>query len=289
MPSPHTLIYNDKVIQAENHSFPSFNRAFRYGDGLFETILIRGGKAVFVEHHLARMLHGMSVLGFEFDADEWRTKMEEVIAELEAANRRSLPGGNPGYGKIRVVVFRGGGGTFKPESDVPEFYAEAQQMTHDPWQHTGPLRIGVYHDVPVVHSPLSAVKSLNSLPYILASKYARAQHWDDALLRSVDGSFAESTSGNLFLVRAASLVTPWEKSGCLPGTMRVKVLEAARALGLQVRERSVVQQDLESADEVFLTNAIGGLRSVKEIVGHGRYNGFSTREAILEEILGLLN
>jgi branched-chain amino acid aminotransferase len=173
------------------------------------------------------------------------------------------------YARIRLQVWREGSGGYLPENEGTAWLAEIYPLDTHPWRDgTGPgLRIGMYPHIALSYSPLSAVKSCSALPYILAAKYASQQDWDDALLRSTDGSLAESSNSNLFVLRGNTLLTPPLTSGCLPGTVREAVLAAAANLGLEAWESPIGTDELDQADEVFLTNAIRGLRPVAEVVG----------------------
>lgn len=261
MPNPSSFPQNENPNQEKEPSAFAQNRAFRYGDALFETLLVRKGKVFNAEAHLNRMLSGMDVLGFAYDKADWRARMHRVLQQLS----KEIPDGL--FGRIRIQVYRTGGGSYLPESDLPDFVAEVTILPNDPWQFSRPLKIGIYEDVPLTFSPLSAVKSTNALPFILAARYARQQGWDDALLRSSNGPLAESTKSNLFYTRESRLITPPILSGCLPGTMRKKAIEIAYKFGYVVDEKDVSLADLADADAIFLTNAIRGLVPVEKIDG----------------------
>jgi 4-amino-4-deoxychorismate lyase len=100
--------------------------------------------------------------------------------------------------------------------------------------------------------------------------------WDDpaiaeGLMSSVDGRIVSATAANVFLVIEGCLVTPDIRDCGVAGVMRSVVLAAARDLSLPVEVRDVDTADLEEAGEVFLTNAITGVRPVGEVRGVRRY------------------
>lgn len=259
MPNPSTFPRNEQSPTGKESSPHTQTRAFRYGDGLFETLLVRRGRAWNAESHLHRMLIGMETLGFEFEQEEWLQKMKAELYRLSSTVPKER------FGRIRIQVFRSGGGAYLPETDVPDYVAEVSILESDPWESPEAIKIGIYSDIPLSFSPLSAVKSTNSLPYILAARYAHQQGWDDALLLSSDGNVAESSKSNLFYIRGQQLITPVLSSGCLPGTMRSAALKLGVKLGYEVREENVSLTDLSTADAIFLSNAIRGLVPVKEI------------------------
>ncbi|MEM6271122.1 MAG: aminotransferase class IV [Bacteroidota bacterium] len=261
MPSQSDPITSSRINHDEEVPREALNRAFRYGDGLFETLLVRDGKAWKLEAHLERMLNGMGILGFEFDPKSWRERMIDLTQRLIKTKHRGE------FSRIRIQVYRGGGGKYRPETNVPEYVAELTPLPNDPWSYNKRLKIGVFHEVQLLNTSLSAVKSCSALPYVVAARYAQQQGWDDAILRSVQGHIAETSCANIFVLRHAQVLTPALKAGCIPGIMRKTLLEIARASGFQVVERAVYMRDLTESDDILLTNVIRGLQPVGSIAG----------------------
>ncbi|HEX2899172.1 MAG TPA: aminotransferase class IV, partial [Bacteroidia bacterium] len=240
------------------------NRGFRYGDGLFETILIRHGKPSALDAHLQRLSEGMQILGLDplsrgMDTATWRQSVLEVVGKLLKGQDES------GFGRMRITVHRAAGGHYLPISDAPELLAEIHPLQADPWLVRPPLHLCFAHAYPVAHSALSAVKSLNALPYVMAARHAAAQGLDDAILRSVKGEVVECSAANIFIVLQNRIVTPWLGAGCLPGVMRARVIAIAQAQGMLVQAQPVQIQRLNDASEIFVTSAIRGLQPVGSI------------------------
>jgi 4-amino-4-deoxychorismate lyase len=127
-------------------------------------------------------------------------------------------------------------------------------------------------DTPLGLNPrLAGLKHLNRLEQVLASA-----EWDDpgiaeGLMSSLDGRIVCATAANVFLVRDGRLVTPAIRDCGVAGVMRGVVLDAARELALEVEVTDVAATALAAADELFLTNAITGVRPVGEVLGVRRY------------------
>ena len=259
MPSSNSSTLNDKVHRIWSIKPSPQNRAFRYGDGLFETILVRNGLAFHENLHLNRMALGMAVLGFAFDPEMWKEKMKNVVHELIRHCVKHE------FARIRIQVYRGGMGAYLPAHDCPEFYAEITPLEKDPWEKPPSAKIGMFATIPLSYSVLSAVKSANALPYILAARHAKQQAWDDALLCASTGNLAESSRANLFWLAKGILNTPKLETGCLPGIMRQAVIDAAEALGFPLQEVALPPLSLQAADEIFLTNVIRGLMPVHKL------------------------
>ncbi len=109
---------------------------------------------------------------------------------------------------------------------------------------------------------LPDIKSTNALQYVLAAREAKAAKWDDAFLYHTEGGLLESSNSNVFILKQGMLLTPRLEDGCLPGIMRRVMLEKLPAIGYKVKEQLLAHNDLQTADEVYLTNAISGLRWV---------------------------
>jgi branched-subunit amino acid aminotransferase/4-amino-4-deoxychorismate lyase len=288
MPIQERYWCNGEILERGQVQLGPDNRGFRYGDGLFETILVRNGKAVGLDLHLSRLEEGMGILGLEPEIHgqskaDWMEMLGIVVGKLLKGQDES------GFGRMRLTIYRSAGGNYLPANDAPELLAEIHPLDHDPWILRPPLHLSLAHPYPIVHSPLSAVKSLNALPYILAAKQASAQGLDDAMLRSVRGEIAECTASNVFLVLQNRIVTPWLGSGCLPGTMRARVIGMAQGLGLLVQAIPVQISRLNEASEIFVTNAIQGLQpvgSVSESTYSSKHHPIMSkiRDKLLQEV-----
>lgn len=236
------------------------NRAFRYGDGVFETILVRHGVATSLELHIGRMLNGAKILGFADQDGDLRSQILSLVEKLLIAQDAT------GHGRMRITAHRADGGHYLPTDNSAVLLGEIHPLSDDPWTLRPPRRACIAHAYPLAHSILSAAKSLNALPQVLAAKHAQVLGCDDAVLCSTTGEVAEFTACNLFAVIDGSLCTPWRASGCLPGTMRARTLAAARDLGIQAHEASISIAQLATCSEIFATNAIQGLQPVGSIV-----------------------
>jgi branched-chain amino acid aminotransferase len=288
MPIQERYWHNGQVSGRDAICLGPDNRAFRYGDGLFETILIRDGKPVGLQLHVQRLVEGMEILGLDpqlagFSKDEWHHHLKQVVGKLLIGQD------NVGFGRMRLSVFRAAGGNYLPTQDTPELLAEVHPLPADPWILRPPFHVGIAHNFPVMHSALSAVKSLNALPYIMAARYAAAQGLDDAILRSIKGEVVECASSNIFVVLQNRIITPWLGSGCLPGTMRARVMAIAQKLGMLVQMQPIQVSRLNDASEIFITNAIQGIQPVGSVAEttyiSKHHKVMSTiRDAVLQEV-----
>lgn len=252
----HYLILNGKIIAANEPVLSPDNRAFRYGEGIFETIRYTPKGMPLWELHVERLTHGLATLGMQFPVHFFPDQLKSSIATLVQKN------GHGPHARIRLTFYNGDGGLWEEPST---FYYIIQS-----WPLTAPafnvngLDIGVYPQAHKSCDILSNLKSNNYLLYALAASYARKQKWNDILVLNEYRRIADSTIANLFFIKKGIVYTPALSEACVAGTLRRYLLEKLPLLGYKVIEGSFTAADLHTADEVFLTNAIQGIRWVKQ-------------------------
>jgi len=98
--------------------------------------------------------------------------------------------------------------------------------------------------------------------YAMAAQQAKAHKWNDALLLNTKGNIVEGTIANIFWVKDGIIYTPPLTEGCIAGTLRAYLLDVLPTKGYGVQEQPLTNATLLTADEVFLTNAIRGVKWV---------------------------
>lgn len=260
------LILNGHYYETGRPLFTPENRAFRYGDGLFETIRCHKTVPLFFEDHYNRLLRGMAVLKMTAAGLPPIPVLKEHIEKLIVRNRIFYDA------RIRLSVFRRDGGLYTPETNSPAWLLEALPL-NDKGYHLNPegLRIGIFTDYPKTWSFEAAFKTLSCTPYILAGIHKKENHWDDCLIVNQDKKIIESISSNLFWVKNQIIRTPLISSGCVDGVMRKQILQFAQDNHIEVKEsRGTTWEELLEAEEIFLSNSVNGIRWVVAM-GHKRY------------------
>ncbi len=232
------------------------NRAYHFGDGLFESMRVVNGRPCFVDAHWARLTTGAELLRIELPVGMDRASFERSIVELVAATGIAS-------GRCRFTLFRGGGGYYRPELDKGAYTIELVPMEepHHMLNQNG-LMVDIWPEMRKPINELSRHKTLNAQYYIMAALWSRQRGLDDCLLQNERGNIIESSAGNLFIVSNGVLYTPSLSDGCLGGVMRAQIINLALAHGIKVYECSLNPQNLLAADELFFTNAIRGIRWV---------------------------
>ncbi|HUB65628.1 MAG TPA: aminotransferase class IV [Methylocella sp.] len=254
-----TRIWLDGLLLAPEDAHVSVaDRGLLLGDGLFETMAVRGGRVFDLDAHLARLACGLGVLGFAQTVD---------LAKLRAGIASYLASEDARDAVLRLTVTRGAGprGLMPPETPHP---TRVMTLSPMPPLREKPLSVHIATTTRRnEQSPLAGVKALPYLDNLLALSEARGQGADDALLLNTRGTIACASVANVFVIRDGRLETPPVRDGALPGTMRALVLSLARQSGLTPVETSLDATGLAGADHVFLTNSISRLMEARQCNG----------------------
>lgn len=252
------------------------NRAFLYGDGLFETMRTYQGQVLWATAHAARLTRGMQVLGLTI---EQQTAIDADWLQIRVAE--ALPAEGTADYRVRGTFFRTGGGLYTPVASEAAYEFQVTPLAQAPYPFpTKGLNMGLIQRVQLHHDVLAPLKTLNALPYVLAGLERQEQGWDDGLLTNTDGYLAEAQAANLFVIEGETVYTPSLDQGCVDGVLRAQLLRVLRAAGWRTVEDALTLERLETAEEVWLTNAIQGLRWVESIEGYApKYRNGKLKQA----------
>ena len=275
--------YNGKLIPDGTGVIPASNRAFSYGDGLFETIRVINGSPCFLDNHLNRLKQGLEAYKIIVQEDFSYEQFEQEILDLIARN------GIKEGGRVRITFSRSGEGYFSPDSDKGvDYLIQAYPTENNLFTlNDRGLVVDIYTDLRKQVNRLSCFKTISCQIYIMASLFAKEKGMDNALLTNDKDVIIEAANSNLFIVSNGVLYTPPLEDGCLGGTMRMEVINTALRHDIKVYETSLRPQNLLVADELFLTNAIQGIQWVSSYRQKRYNNSLSQKLARLlyEDIL----
>ncbi len=264
-----SINYNGNILPANQPIFTAGNRAFRYGDGLFETIRVFDGQVPFFERHWQRLSTGCRLLSFEmpkhFTPDFFKHEIEKLTSTT-------------GNWRVRLTIWRADGGLYTPETNSPEFIVEATPLSNSKFElNNVGLSVKIYQKyllpqttpsyIPNGSSIPLPIKTNSALHQVLASIEKTIAGLDDCLMLNTAHRIACGTSSNIFLVKSGELFTPPLAEGCVAGTMRATLLNLTGKLGISCNEYPIHPEDLKDFDEIFLTNAIHGIQWVREVEG----------------------
>ncbi|MEQ7800270.1 aminotransferase class IV [Pedobacter sp. ASV1-7] len=274
------ILHNDEFVIINHPILTAANRGFRYGDGLFETMRMCNGKLKFAELHADRLRAGMKALKIDGSIllDEYFLKQK--TAELCKKNKLK------DNVRFRLSVYRAGDGLYTPNSNKFGYVMEASALHEDNYElNKKGLIIDVFDELTKPVNSLSNCKTSNSLLYVMAGLYKKQHRLDDAFILNQHGFLCESISSNIFVVYDKQIYTPALSEGCVAGVMRNVVMGMARAHDIAVIEAQINPEILKAAEEVFITNAISGIRWV---MGYGRKRYFNEITKLLSAKLNTL-
>lgn len=267
-----------EYIPADGAVIQLSNRAFRFGDGFFESIRVFNGKPLFLEHHFSRILEALKAYKIERPLDLSLQSLEAEIRELCEMN------GISEGGRVRVTFSRSGEGFYLPTDNQLEYLIEAHPFDFNRFQvNEEGKKTELYPEMKKDINSLSMFKNIDSKLYVLASLFAQENQLHDVLIQNYKGGIIESTTSNLFLVSNGVLYTPSLTDGCIAGIMRMQIINLALEHKIKIYECTINPQNLLAADEIFLTNSIRGVQWVSSYRTKRYFNDMTHR------LTGLLN
>jgi branched-chain amino acid aminotransferase len=256
------LNLNGDYIEEKTPVIRADNRAFRYGDGLFETMKVVVGSIRLKELHFERLFRGMETLQIMLQGFINAEMFEEQIMKTILKNRISGPA------RVRLTVYRGDGGLYEFNNTSAGYVIQVWTLSSSSMSmNDSGLKVGLYEDARKAVDTFANIKSNNYLAYAMGAIHAKKYQHNDCIILNTSGRVCDSTIANVFYVKDGSIFTPPLSEGCVAGVMRRYLLSELPSAGYNVVEKETTIDDLMNADEMFLTNAVNGLRWVGEFKG----------------------
>jgi branched-chain amino acid aminotransferase len=271
---------NGELLKTENSNISVNNRGYQYGDALFESIRIINSKVIFWESHYFRLMSSMRLLRMQIPMKFSPEFLENEIIELIKANDLDKK-----PAKVKININRKAGGLYYPENRNVDYIISCQAIENPFFTLSNDFyEVELFKDHFVNSGLLSTLKSNNKLVNILGSIYAKENGYDNCILLNEKKSVIEFTNANLFLVKGKQIKTPPTQDGCLKGVVREKlidIIEKDKELELSVE--SISPFELQKADEMFMTNAITGIKSIT------KYRKKEYNSKVAQSFIGKLN
>ena len=251
--------YNGELLPANTPIIAADNRGLRYGDGLFETMRMFNDRIPLWDFHAERFFNGLHKLKFELpDTFTEQFVLEEIkkLCKKNACLKSS---------RVRLGVYRGSGSLYDHADIQPNFVIQSWEI--EPFTkeiNSAGLVIDTYPDARKSCDVFANIKSNNFLPYTMAAIFAKENNLHDCLLLNTHERICDSTIANVFVGNNFKFKTPPLSEGCVAGVMRKYILEVLDNSKGSIKEEPINIEDLLEADEVFLTNAVQGIRWVSE-------------------------
>ena len=271
---PAHVWVDGRLLPADGPHLSAFDRGFQLGDGVFETLRARAGRATELTEHLARLHQSADGLGIPLPANV-DARLADGIATLLGAEGLAGPEGDA---TVRLTVSRG---ATLARGLLPADPAISTTLVIQAWPiapaPSGHLEVGLHVIASAVRrdpqDPLAMLKTTSRAEYVYARLEARRAGADDALFMTIDGHLSEGTTANIFIVRVApsdgalELATPSLDCAILPGTTRSWLLAWAAPAGLRPYEGRLSRDELAGAAEAFLSSSVAGILPVTRFEG----------------------
>lgn len=270
--------YNGTIFPASTNLLYN-NRAFLYGDGVFETVKIINNRVLFLEDHYFRLMSSMRILRMEIPMNFTMEYFEEQIKLVVNANNYS------DAVRARITVYRNPGGYYLPETNTVSFLINSVPIENKRYEMSlEEYEVDLYKDIYISKQLLSTLKTTNKIINITASIYAKENDLQNCLLLNEDKNVVEAVQGNVFMLMDNKLITPPISEGCLNGIMRKQILAIVKKMdNIEVVEGTISPFDLQKADELFITNVIKGIQPIT------KYRKKEYKTAFSQKVLNLLN
>jgi branched-chain amino acid aminotransferase len=249
-------IFNGHLVSVYEPFLAINNRAFKYGDSIFETIRVCNNKLMFLKDHITRLKLGMTALRMNVPAE---FSVENIQALMIQLLKKNVHAPNS---RIRLTVLRNEGGFYTPETNDISFLIESNQLETNYQLNAKGLWVDVFGDIKKPINKLSNIKHGSALLYVLAGVAKQSMKLDECFIINELGNICESISSNVFVVKNGTLYTPPLSEGCLDGVMRKQIISLAAQNKILVFENRLTVYIICNADEVFLTNSVAGIQWV---------------------------
>ena len=233
------------------------NRAFLYGDAVFETLIIFNDKILFWEDHYFRLMSSMRIIRLDIPDKYTPEFFKENIIKIH--NNISQTGSS----RIRINIYRSSDGKYKPEKNTPSFIICCESINYNTYKlNKDHYEVDLYKDYYLDNQLISSIKSNNKIINVVASIYADENGFDNCILLNKDKLVSEFINSNLFIIKDEKIYTPTLKSGCLNGVVRKNLFKILSSSSFEVCEQDLSTFDITQSDEIFGTNIAQGIFSV---------------------------
>lgn len=252
------ICYNGEYIHADEPFLHADNRAFQFGDAISEDLHACTTEPQFLNWHVERLISGMQLLAMDIPAGYTPEVFRTTISKLLTKNR--IFGG----AAVRLTVFRNSAGSMVPTNHNVSFVLTCMRLEHNHYElNSRGYVIDIYHEELRFKHKFTSIKNANSFLFISAGIHNMKDGLDECILLNEKEKIVETVNANIFLVKGTSIFTPGLDEGCIPGITRRAVIELCTKSGFQMNDAcSLSPKALEEADEIFLTDAVNGIRWV---------------------------
>lgn len=243
--------YNGKTGLINELTVPLTDRAFYFGDGVYDAVMCRNNIPYLLWEHIDRLYKNAQLLGIvpPMCKNQLSQTVCELVKQVEGEEKFVYIQVSRGSG-IRNHSFSGGEGNLcimiKPQA-LDNVYEKMDTVLRDD-----------------VRYELCYIKTLNLLPSVLTAQAATDNGCEEAILHR-GGIVTECSHSNVSILKNGILITAPCDQYILPGVTRAHLIDAAHENGIEVEERKYTVDDLMDADEIIVTSSSKMARGVKTV------------------------
>ncbi len=232
---------NGELVDDSTPSVVANDHGFLLGDGVFDTLIVRNEKPIFLERHLRRLRDGIDRLQIEGAPTD--SELSTALSQLITAN-------DTVDARVRITVTPGPGPSPRHRGTQPLTVITTSPLPVAP----SSVSLCTVQWTRNERSPLAGIKSTSWGENAAILRHAATKGFDNAILCDSTGRLSECTTSNVFLAIDEQIVTPSLDSGCLPGIIREVLIDEQF-----VSEQDLVPSDLALATEAFITSSTTGI------------------------------
>lgn len=254
------LFFKDRIIRSGQALLSPNDRSFRYADGCFETMRVRDGEILLKHYHFERLFSALYQLKYHLPTHYTAAWLEEQVLALVEKN------GHRANARIRLTLSGGEGGLYEAPHHGPlvliqswPLQPRAQQLNENG------LELDICPGITKPCDSYSHIKSSNYLPYVIGAQWAKEAQLNDAIILNSHGRVADTTIANIFLIHNGVVMTPALTEGPVDGVMRRHILQLIQQENIPCRQTAITPDLLQEASEVWVSNAVMGIKWVKRI------------------------
>lgn len=256
------VLFNDRIIAKSKLTISPEDRGYYFGDGVYEVFRIYNGKLFATEAHLQRLVHSAQGINLQLpcSTDEIMQRMERLL-DTSAVQE----------GILYLQITRGIAPRTHliPDHLEPVMYAYCSELARP----LSNMESGIAAiTMPDIRWHLCHLKTLNLLPNTLAKQQAKEQGADEAIMHR-DGRVTECSASNFMIVRDDKIFTHPADQWILPGITRQIVSQLAAYMGITMVEAPFTVDDLQHANEAFITGTTTEITPIVKIDGRAVGSG----------------
>ena len=249
------VLHNDEVVEASAKRLAAGQVGLLSGWGVFTTLRVAEGVLFAFERHWARIGRDAQLLHVPLPEDPERLRRQ--LLELVDAN------GAPDC-TLRLAIVRNGGSMWEGPSVGRASDVLALTAASKNWGEG--VKLGYQSQARHAQSMFAGTKVLSWAQNLTWLETAQSRGFDEAILLNERGQVSECTSANIFIAAGSQVWTPpLANSGCLPGITREVLLNEVNVPGIRIGEKDITPEELEAADEVFITSTTRNLLPVVQV------------------------